>query len=238
MNIELNAKSASKWYTHRVTTWYLSMNNSLIALLIGAVVVVGGGYWYISQPGDEAMMEGEHMMAENENALTASTFAQILARGQAVTCTFEHNDGVNVSSGTVYIADGAERMRGDFVISQSAGGPMEAHLIRDGGYNYLWGSAFPQGIKTEVTAENRNKLFDDENNSAVDENTEYSCVAWNVDGSKFALPGDVTFTDMSAQMGAMQDAQNSMGDMQAMQCAACDQAGSGRDQCRMALGCE
>lgn len=206
------------------------MNSKVIALVVGAVVVVGGGYFVLNSYGEGGAVAG---------AATNGTFASLMANGQNLECTFEHNDGTNVSSGTVYIASGGDQIRGDFTIEQSEAGAQEAHMIRTGGYNYIWGSSLDQGIKTQITAENKNTLFDDET-GAVDENTDFECNAWNVDQGKFSVPSNVTFMDMSAQMGAMMEAQGeAMGEMKAAQCAACNQIaeGSARQQCLQALSC-
>ena len=205
------------------------MNNPLIVLLIGAVVAVGGYFLYASF---SAPSEGAPERGAMQD--TSGTFASLMASGRNLECMFEHNDGTNVSSGIVYMTGGAARIRGDFNITQSGAGAMEAHMVRDGGYSYVWGSFYPQGIKTKVTAEGEAKLFDKD--GAVDEDTTFRCKDWRVDSSKFSLPSTVVFADVSAQV---EQIDNVMGGMKAQQCAACNQlpAGSGREQCLQALSC-
>lgn len=210
------------------------MNKTLI-IAVAAVVILGGGYWYFTSQSGRMM---------GESASVGQTFAALMTGGQNVECTFEQSDGGSATRGTIFMADRGERIRGDFTITGAT--PMEAHMIRDGGWNYIWSSMMPQGIKMQVTAENKGKLFDTDSASVPDD-VQYRCSSWGVDGSKFALPGNVTFMDLSAQMEASQKMmegvqgmpQGGSGDMKAMQCAACDQVpGEGRDQCRIALGCE
>jgi len=213
------------------------MNNTFLLLAVGAIVVVGGGYFLFSN--SSGSNTGESMMEES----ASGTFASLIARGQNLECTFEHNDGTNVSSGTVYLANGATRIRGNFTIEQSGAGPMEAHMIRDGGYNYIWGSFYPQGIKSKVSAEEEGKLFSTKEGSGIDEDTTFDCKPWNVNASVFSLPSGVGFMDMSMQMGG-EDMNNTLGDLDAIkaqQCASgvCNQAPEGvaRQQCLQALGC-
>lgn len=215
-------------YTH-------PMNNILIGLV--AVVVIGGGaYVALQKMGSGEEKASENMALEQsagEQAATRGTFAQLMLSGQPLECTFEHDDGTNKSSGTVYMANGGERLRGDFTIEQSGAGPMEAHMVRDGGYNYIWGSFYPQGVKAAVTLENKDKLFEEKDGtSTIDEDTSFECRPWSVNASAFALPSDVEFLDIAAQMETMMKTQG-------VSCSMCDQApaGAAREQCLMALGC-
>jgi len=219
------------------------MNTTTTAIIIGSVIVAGGGYFaYTSFVGSNT----DGQIAIEENAMigesASGTFASLIEGGKNVECTFEHNDGTNVSSGTVYLANNATQIRGDFNIQQSGAGPMEAHLIRDGGYNYLWGSFFTQGIKSQVTAEEQGKLFSTKDGGGIDENTTFDCKPWNVDGKVFSRPGNIKFTELNVQMGVMNGGTiDDLESLKKQQCDArvCDQAPEGmpRQQCLQALGC-
>lgn len=219
------------------------MKNTILALTIGAVILVGGGYLAytnFSNPnpsGDVATKENQ----KTEKDITG-TFASFIARGQNLECTFEQNDGINVSSGRVYLANDAKQIRGDFIMQQSGVGPAEAHMIRDGGYNYLWGSMFPQGIKSVVTAEEQGKLFSTKNGD-IDEDTTFNCKPWTVDGSIFSRPGNIEFHELNIKAGQM-DSGLTIDDLETVkkqECDAkvCNQAPEGipRQQCLQALGC-
>lgn len=112
-------------------------------------------------------------------------------------------------------------------------------MIRDDGYNYVWGSFYEQGVKMKVTPEERKQLFPEDDVSAAPENTQYNCESWSVDEDKFALPNDVEFVDMQAQMEqSMQMQGGGSGDMKAQQCAACEQlSGSQKQQCLQSFSC-
>lgn len=190
----------------------------IIGILLAVAAAGVAGYFLFMNGGSAGSLD-----TEGDTTEESGTFASLMAMGQNLSCTFTYDDGTNVSSGTVYLAAGAERIRGDFNYTDSAAGPMEAHLIRDGGYNYLWGSSLPQGIKTAVTAENSGSLFGDNDNAPIDENTEYQCMPWTVDESKFAAPTDVSFQDMSMFMGGTGTTNVDAGGTGApnMQCVAC-----------------
>ncbi len=208
------------------------MSKTLIAVIAG-VVVVGGGAYYLMSSG--ALGGTGSAQSEQETASVGSTFASAFASGQNLECTFSHDDGAgNVSSGTVYIANGGAQLRGDFVVTSPTAN--EAHMIRSEGYNYLWGSAMQQGVKTAVTEENAGQLFNDDSGT-IDPDTEYKCAGWNVDNNKFTLPAGVEFIDMSAQIEAATGASGGAS-VKAQQCAACNELPAGpKEQCLAALQC-
>lgn len=225
------------------------MNTNVLigALVVIVVLLIGGGYVAYTTMYNDAPKEQSTPTPQANNGLQPSesfsgTFATLLGLGQNLRCEFQYNDGTNVSSGTTYIAQGGERIRGDFSIADSATGPMEAHLIRDSGYNYVWGTMIGQGIKMKIAQGDEDELFaSDSGNMPVDENTEYTCTPWSVDQSMFTVPSDVEFIDLSVQMERMMQLQESMdtSGLKAQQCAACDQipdAGA-KAQCKAALQC-
>lgn len=220
------------------------MKNIILIITIGAVVIGGGGYLVYKNsvnPNSDSSATKEENQKIEESA--SGTFTSLISRGQNLECAFEHNDGTNISSGTVYLASGAKQIRGDFTIQQSGAGTMEAHMIRDGGYNYLWGSSFPQGIKSTVTAEEQGKLFSTKDGGGIDEDTTFNCKPWNVDKSLFSRPGNIEFKELNIQSGQM-DSGMTIDDLETVkkqECNArvCDQAPEGipRQQCLQALGC-
>jgi|GEM_PF-1057775 len=228
------------------------MSTNLIIGIIAALAVAGGGTYVAMNPevianftgstsvGDENTEGTEN---ENESASVGSTFAEIIALGQNVICTFEYNDGgENSSSGTIYMTSGGKELRGDFkVISPIA---TEASFVRTDGYNYMWGPSLPQGIKTKVT--NQAELMADGQEAALDPNTKFACQAWTVDSSKFTLPATVKFMEINAGAGVDASvtvpggAVNASGSasVKAQQCAACATLPAGaKEQCLAALSC-
>jgi len=225
------------------------MSANLIIGIVAAIAVVGGGVYVATNPEVMSSITGSFNMGTstpettNENASVGSTFAQLLALGQSVQCTFSHNDGKgNISAGTVYMTSGGTQIRGDFTVTSPVAG--EVHMIRTSGYTYLWGPMMPQGIKTKVTNETELTQGD---NGGIDEDTEFACQAWGVDNSKFTLPAGVTFMDMSASMNI--DAQvtvptgaagvSGSASVKAQQCASCNMIpdAAAKAQCLAALSC-
>ncbi len=221
------------------------MNIKIIVGIILVIVALLAGNWFYAS--NEAYAPGQESDTNSNESATGKTFAQLLGMGQSQKCTYEYNDGSNVSSGTMYMTGGGERIRGEFTVTQSGAGAMQMNMVRADGYNYMWGSSMPQGIKTKVTEENRAQLFDAADaNAAALNNTQYTCESWSADSGMFAVPTNVQFMDMDDMMKMMGapkigEATRIEGaataDVKAMQCAACEQAGSAKEQCRQALGC-
>lgn len=175
------------------------MNTTTIIGIAAAVVVVGAGmYFFMSyNPSGQVATVSEH--EGGEEASVGSTFADIIAGGQPVECTFTYDDGAgNASSGTVYVAS-QDRFRGDFSVTAPV--EMEMHVVRIGGFNYMWGTSLPQGMKVAVTEENQDQIFDSAT-ATIDPNTEYKCMSWQADESMFELPAGVQFIDVNAAFGS------------------------------------
>jgi len=227
------------------------MNTNLLIGLFVTVLVGGGvyvGYTRMQATQDATVnVNGGLEASQNRNSGPISgTFASLLGLGQNLRCEFAYNDGENVSSGTVYLAQGGARISASFSVDDSELGEMETYLVRDGGYNYMWGSIMEQGIKTSVEPGEEFKLFSEEDgDDVIDENTTYNCVPWSVDQRVFTVPNNIEFIDIEAQMESMLEFQGSVdvnmdiSTLQAQQCAACDQIPSAemRAQCKEALQC-
>lgn len=217
----------------------MTMKNTAVIAIVLVALVVGGyvAYSNFSRSNSETISGTKPESMTNEDLIKGDTFASLLARKMNLKCTFEHNDGTNVSSGTVYLADGSKRISGDFTIQQSGASPMEAHVIRSDGYNHMWGDFNPQsGVKTKISKEEENKLFSTKDGGGIAEDTIFDCVPWSVDESKFAIPSNITFMDVSAQM---EQVNTQLDNVRAQQCAACLQApeGTPREQCLTAMKC-
>jgi hypothetical protein len=183
-----------------------------------------------------------------EPQLSKGSIAGIVAHGGSVACTISHA-GKEQTQGTIYASGG--KVRGDFT-AQGSKGPIESHMFSDGTTMYVWSSARPQGIKMAMLAPGKPSAGTPSaapggNSQAqlYNDTVDYSCAPWTVDATKFALPQNVSFMDVSAMMGAVkaqgaEGAQAKPAGMPAVNCSICDKVpqGAARDQCRSALHCQ
>lgn len=227
------------------------MSTNLIIGIVVALAVAGGGVYVATNPEIMASITGGTSMQgdtenENESASVGSTFAELVALGQSVVCTFSHDDSAgNRSSGTVYMTGGAAQIRGDFTVESPTA--TTATFVRTGGYNYMWGPAMPQGVKTKVV--NETEFMSDAQSGSIDPNTEFACQAWSVDSSKFVVPTNINFMEVNANVNAgasvgvpgagVSGSASGSASVKAQQCASCNMIpdAAAKQQCLAALAC-
>lgn len=223
------------------------MNKNILYALVGVVAVIAGAVFIMNKPAGPAVPGGD----ENTPTLGASmSMKELLGLGGAQRCTFANKVENSESSGVVYVAGG--KMRGDFT-SLAAGQTTQSHMIVDGETSYVWQDGSSQGMKISFADMNAQSGQGSNRSVDVNEKVGYSCGAWAVDASMFALPAGVEFSDLSALLppGGMPSLEGKPGTIDpsagtvpagspgAAQCAMCAQAPDedSRAQCLAALGC-
>lgn len=190
--------------------------------------------------------------ANNQEQSIKGTLMELMQRGRALECSFSHQFEEGEMEGVVYAK--GDQVRQDAEVKQN-NQEMETHMIMRGDDVYTWSSAQPgQGMKmnTKQVREQSQKQNSGESQagapSNIDTEIEYDCSAWSGDGSKFELPNDVDFTDITQMMdeiqGMMNNAQDArelnqgqINDMKQTGCAACEMAPD-PEKCKVNLGCE
>ena len=139
----------------------------------------------------------------------------LMNQNKNTTCTWSVNETNNNSknSGRVYVS--GKKFRQEMAFEQSDGQKMEIFAVSDGEIIYIWNTDQKnEGMKMKLdSVEAENKPDDTdvktgkiEGQAADFQNkVEYSCSPWAVDDSKFAIPEDVTFTDLSEMMNQYQN---------------------------------
>lgn len=210
------------------------MTTSIWVWIIIALVVIGGGVVITTQLGgqdDEAYME----TAEGDVPSSfAGSMYGLLSLHKNITCTFERTDEQGSVDGTVYVS--GEHVRGDFTLS-TAEASFEGHMIRDEQYVYTWADTpFGQfASKIDYTKTDVDTLEEQaQTNYGLNDEADYNCVPWEVDQSKFVVPEDVEFSDMTSLITNV-SAQGSL----SSQCGSCDAIPDegAKAQCKVALGC-
>lgn len=186
-------------------------NKPMLLIIVAVVVlVIGGAFFFMKK--SEAPTSGDttnnEMVAEDrtddDTSMVESgknTLMGLMGMGKNLQCSFDYaTEGKAGTKGTMYVS--GKKVRGEFE-SNVDGQKTTMYMMQDGEYSYLWGPAMPEGIKMKVSvsegsadtsAPTTNQYFDPNQKMDVE------CSPWGVDPSKFVVPSDVTFRDVSAMM--------------------------------------
>lgn len=181
------------------------MNKGIIATIIVLLVVgIGGYFFYFSSKMPEVVDKKDATSTSVEKAQykgedttsIGGKFTDLLKLGKDYTCDFSYvsdDEGVT-SEGKVYMTASGQRMRGDFVTTDSEGTSTTSSMISDGTYLYTWTDSIAQGYKMEIPDGDTAKFYENLENDAMDKDStsdnsfnmsayddvEYECVDWNV----------------------------------------------------------
>lgn len=213
-----------------------------IIVIIALGLVVGGGVYKASKVKNENKnLNATTTVDVKSNMGNKGTIRDFLSFGKKVSCTFTQTTPAGTTSGTVYINN--PKMRGDFALNGSTGN-INSHMIRLNNDVYVWMGA--QGAKMNISNINKATTTPAQSGQVnLDQKVDYTCMDWDGDESKFTLPTDVKFYDMSqmmqgkGMMGANANV-NSNVNAGANACSACNSlpAGVAKDQCKAALNCK
>jgi len=132
------------------------------------------------------------------------TILGLLSGGKNVNCQITYPD--NKGTGSVYVSD--KKFAGDFTMKGSDGKETTGHMISDGTYMYVWSSGIPTGIKMNI-ADAKKATQNSGANQSFDVNQEVglNCNPWAPEASKFTVPTNIAFKDMSQLLQQVQQVQ-------------------------------
>jgi len=178
------------------------MSKTAIGWIILLLIIVGGVLLYMkSGPVKEKVTDTASTKSTSQMG-KAQSLKDLAAAGVPQKCTFTNSTDTADSNGVVYTGGG--KMRGDFdSMVKTTGMPTYSHMISDGSTNYIWTSESNQGFKMKMEAmTSASSTVPSSKYQAIsyDQQLVYKCQPWTVDASVFALPKDITFTDMNVMM--------------------------------------
>jgi len=169
------------------------MNTNALIGVIVAIVVVGGGAWYLTTQGTPSP-EGPE--AVQQEAAGEGTFAELMMRSGSWKCDITTTIEEAPSTGVAYIADG--KIRADFTSTPAATGqPVTSHMISADGYVYTWSDMYPQGMRIMIP-EGEATVDTEVGGMAYDSRVDYDCQPVAANASLFVAPSDVTFMELGA----------------------------------------
>lgn len=208
-------------------------------LIIGAIVVIVVlvAFFLMQKSNPSTSSQTADTMQNQTNddtaaSMTKGSIASLLTAGKNVTCSMTYPDGKG--SGTIYVS--GKKMRGDFTM-MDASREYKSSMIQDGEYAYMWSDADKKGTKFKVAGiPSPSPVANAKMDTAdINQEVDLNCSTWGVDPSRFVVPTDVEFTDMSSMMEQMQDQSGMMKDADKSACDAISDP-QAKAACQSALG--
>ena len=169
-------------------------------LMIGVVVllVLGGGYWYMTRSGGNLPGTPQNIATEFSGNLM-----EAMSKNVPMKCTWTSG----ADSGEVLV-------KGEMMHATMMNDGKTSYVVRSGGCNYMWGEGMEQAIKIcmELDASDLPSASGytapttgEAQYQGPDLNVDYRCLPPVVSDDKFDPPTNIQFTDMGEMMNKMME---------------------------------
>jgi hypothetical protein len=131
----------------------------------------------------------------------------LMGRGIPLKCTYEElgDDGV-LGEVIIYVANDKMHTEMDIEAMGGEGENMKMDMIIDGDWVYIWNDLQAEGMKMKTTEmQGYEDLGEDQEVTDLEEEVNMKCRPWIKDSSKFEIPTEVVFNDMTQMMEDFQD---------------------------------
>jgi len=186
-------------------------------VILVTIAVIGGamfGAYKVLGFGDSESAIGDTVQDIKEKVETvvnkeedfSGSMTELMARGKSLRCTYkqtEEEDGVE-TEGIIYVAD--DNVRSEInILDPEEEGVTRMNMILNGDWVYVWTNVQAKGTKMKVVDLEGGEDFDaNEDISDLEEEIEMKCRPWIKDSSKFKVPTDIEFQDITEMMEGFQ----------------------------------
>lgn len=176
-----------------------------VIIIVLAVLVVGGGvgaslYLLNQDSGDN---NSQSLSSDTKSVNEQVSINDLLTRNASLRCTYDVVEGESTNTGVAYFS-GAKDMYGEFT-NATTNKSSTAYVIRRGDTQYVWQKDATEGYKADVSAYDKEKQQQMSQSLDPDQKYQFSCKDWKRDVSKFEIPANIKFTDISSQLNQAQD---------------------------------
>lgn len=173
----------------------------MIGVVVVAIIVVVAVMMHGSgTPGASNVPSSTATSGNTTPGSSPMSLKDLLTAGISQQCAFStQNPNSETVAGTVYVTAG--HLRGDFNSKNASGTLTASHIITDGQTAYVWTDSPAEGFSMSFASmSSPSAAATNEMGGTINTNqaVNYSCTSWSVDASEFALPANITFTNMSA----------------------------------------
>ena len=127
----------------------------------------------------------------------------LIAMGKTLECSFRTSDAAGATEGTAFFYNG--KLRVDTMYAGTSSLADTSNLIISDDMIYTWAKT-PAGsfaVKLPTSAIRADGAAHRDGEVSLQNNVQYDCKPWHVDGSVFVPPADITFMDMSNLLPGM-----------------------------------
>jgi len=142
---------------------------------------------------------------DNEESYFSSSVIDMFKKEKPLQCSVEIENEEATMSAVYYFDNKGERIRVEMnTVDKGQGMRFNSVSIIKDGWNYFWDDLMnKEGMKMKLEeGETEDEAGDEIKQDTVDmdEVFDFKCKSWNIDDSKFDLPNDKTFKDLSSLM--------------------------------------
>lgn len=178
------------------------MDKRIIIAIVGAVILIGGGGYYLTQKNAEPASTNQSEATKangssSESSSAKGSISSFLGSSESKECNYSSNAGGTQVTGTMYFANG--QMRNNYT-STKDDKAQNGSMIVTTGAQYIWDNDSKKGMKFAFDPDTpTSNTSSGSASQSVDVNQEYdfTCKNWSVDNSYFSPPKDVTIQDLS-----------------------------------------
>ncbi len=187
------------------------MNIKVIAIVVGAIVLIGGGAYFLTKDDKDSNSssqssqtdqtnqepkENEQTQASEETEVTGN-LQTLRAGGKAQQCSMSYSDGAGSGSGTMY-TDGKGRGRIQLTLTTSRGNAGESNTLVTGEKVYSWtktdGGSFGYIFDASTVQPGSTGSPTTSSSQTAGKDFSLKCKSWNVDEAVLTVPTDVNFS--------------------------------------------
>lgn len=167
------------------------LGKNIIIIVLG-LLVVGVGLYLLKGLGS-----GD--LGKKEFSYFSNRAVDMFEKGRPLVCSSEVNDLEGSIKAVYYFDNQNKKVRTDMeILNKSDGLTISTSSIIKDGWNYFWDDVMNKdGMKVKFDEETDSFLPQDSLNEFSDQEFDFICKDWRVDPSKFELPKDKSFKDLS-----------------------------------------
>lgn len=165
------------------------------SLVLGGVVVLAAAWWFFNKPNTQVV--------PLTSTTSANSLRSLLGLNTNLHCRIQDDSDSEKGIGEIFVS--GDKLAGSFSSTDASEQTTTHHLVQVDKVMYVWNSGENQGFKmpivdieTNSTTEEATTTTNNPNDVVdLDKEIDFQCDNWQVDNSKFSIPTDINFVDLT-----------------------------------------